>query len=294
MEKDILENCISRWGKKDDRIKYFSDNYDKYMGSLSPEMKEIIDNLLDHFDYYSHNEINKHLTKLHKKIMEIDDLDIDNSVFCVLKSQRCTINSSYEYLIEYRHLNDLSKYSIIPEMSDLVKGRYWDNIKNVIFIDDFCGSGKTFIDYIKNNIEYISHKNIIYAVIHIMESAIKAIEEYAEKNNLSILVVYENIKCAAFNISEELREKKENFQIESEAMDLHGDNDIFGFKKTEALLAFFNNTPNNTLGVFWKQTSKNNPLFPREQDTRPGWMKLKQEKKQRKESNYLRMLPNDE
>lgn len=82
--------------------------------------------------------------------------------------------------------------------------------------------------------------------------------------------------------------KRECFKEESLKMDLYNENDIFGFSKSESLVSFYNDTPNNTLGVFWKNTSKNNALFPRNNERKPAWMRFKSDKKQRNESNYAR------
>ena len=61
-----------------------------------------------------------------------------------------------------------------------------------------------------------------------------------------------------------------------------------GYSCTESLVAFFNDTPNNTLGIFWKNTDKNDALFPRNQEEKPAWMKFREDKKDRMKSNYAR------
>lgn len=43
------------------------------------------------------------------------------------------------------------------------------NIKNIVFIDDFCGTGKTFKDYIESVGKIVQGKHIYYLVIHIMD-----------------------------------------------------------------------------------------------------------------------------
>ena len=57
-----------------------------------------------------------------------DNVNFDNSVFTILKSQRCTMNSSYEYLFEYKNLNQISKYSIVPDINDCIEKEYIQNI----------------------------------------------------------------------------------------------------------------------------------------------------------------------
>ena len=203
----------------------------------------------------------------------------------MLKSQRGTINSSYEYLIEYKHLNGIAKYSIVPELNDIAQ-EYWENIDNVILVDDFCGSGKTFIDYVSKNLSLLTGKHIVYVVIHVMKEAVLKIQSYAENKKIAVDIIYEKSQNAAFSISDDISMKRECFKVESQKLDLCKDNDIFGFSDAESLVSFFNDTPNNTLGIFWKNTSKNKALFPRNIDDKPAWMRFKANKKQRSESNY--------
>ena len=286
-EEKILCNCITRWNDSDEKIIAFQSKLPQDLEQLSPQMREILVSLLEYFDYYSHQTVNGYLKQLHTEAMSCENVELGNSVFCVLKSQRGTINSSYEYLIEYRHLNGISKYSIVPDLHD-IDGEYLDNIENVILLDDFCGSGKTFLDYLKNNKELFSGKHVIYIVIHIMEEALERIREYAEENQMNIDVVSSRSREKAFSITDALEVRRECFKAESQKLGLHKDMDIYGYSCTESLVAFFNDTPNNTLGIFWKNTDKNDALFPRNHEEKPAWMKFRENKKERMKSNYIR------
>ena len=286
-EEKILSLCITRWNDSDEKIEAFKKKLPQYLEQLSPQMREILLKLLEYFDYYSHQIVNGYLKQLHTEVMSYENVELGNSVFCVLKSQRGTINSSYEYLIEYRHLNGISKYSIVPDLHDLTS-EYLDNIENMILIDDFCGSGKTFIDYLETNKKIFSGKHVIYIVIHMMKEALERIQEYAIENQMNIDVISSKSSEKAFSITDDLGEKRECFKVEAQKLGLRKDTDIYGYSCTESLVAFFNDTPNNTLGIFWKNTDKNDALFPRNQEEKPAWMKLKENRKHRMESNYVR------
>ena len=286
-EEKILSLCITRWNDSDEKIEAFKRKLPQYLEQLSPQMREILSKLLEYFDYYSHQIVNGYLRQLHTEVMSCENVELGNSVFCVLKSQRGTINSSYEYLIEYRHLNGISKYSIVPDLHDLTS-EYLDNIENMILIDDFCGSGKTFIDYLETNKEIFLGKHVIYIVIHMMKEALERIQEYAIENQMNIDVISSKSSEKAFSITDDLGEKRECFKVEAQKLGLRKDTDIYGYSCTESLVAFFNDTPNNTLGIFWKNTDKNDALFPRNQEEKPAWMKLKENRKHRMESNYVR------
>ena len=51
-------------------------------------------------------------------------------------------------------------------------------------------------------------------------------------------------------------------------------------------MAFYNNTPNDTLGLFWFMSKKNKPIFPRELEEKPGWKLSNEKKKRRSREQY--------
>ena len=64
-----------------------------------------------------------------------------------------------------------------------------------------------------------------------------------------------------------------------------------GKDESEGLVAFYNNTPNNTIGVFWQDTGNNKAIFPRDYGALPVWemtpKEMKKRKKERKINNYM-------
>lgn len=286
MNKDTIKaSCLERWQEQDDRTRYFEEKLPNSMDHMSSEMQGLFLEFLSRFNYYSHGITNSYLKELHASIMAIEGLDLDNSIFSVLKSQKKNLNSSYEYLIEYKLMNDLSKYFCIPELTDLEE-EAWENISNIVLIDDFCGSGNTFTDFVDEYKEIIHGKRIIYAVIHCMEKAWDAIREYADKENLDIQVISIKQEKAAFEQNKDICDKREVFSQESVKLGLKKDTDVYGYELTEALVAFYNDTPNNTLGVFWKDTEHNIAVFPRMINRKPGWMKMAERKQRQKQQNY--------
>lgn len=288
MGRDIRSYCISKWSanKEDVRVKYFWENYYEFRKNLSEEMGLCVDRLLEEFNYYSQSVVNKDFVSLHWKLISTYKIDIDYTVFAVLKSQKGTYNSSYEYIGEYKNLNKVSKNNVFPDISDCFGRVYWPFVKNVVFIDDFCGSGKTFIDYLLSILEFVKGKTIYYVVIHSMGEAEKRINHFAKDNNLKVNLVAEHMSNAAFSEIEDLQGKKELFIEESKLLGIR-DSEILGFSNSESLVAFHENTPNNTLGVFMKDTEKNTALFPRKIDSRPVFMEMKAKRERKKTNNYV-------
>jgi hypothetical protein len=81
-------------------------------------------------------------------------------------------------------------------------------------------------------------------------------------------------------------ENKRNFSLECDSMGIPP-NEILGFKESESLMAFHNNTPNNTLGIFRFDTKNFKSIFPRNNDLKPNWYKMKCERERRKKQNYI-------
>lgn len=188
---EIKTICIKKWSGEstDERIKYFLENFSTFASSFSGKMDECVEALLKEFDYYSQRSINKEFVDLHNKIVDDYKVDLEYTVFAVLESQRGSYNSSYEYITEYRHLNSIPKHNIYPNLTRCIESDYWEYVSDVIFIDDFCGSGKTFMDYILSIKDDIIDKNIYYVVVHMMNEAEANIKLFAEENNMKITVV---------------------------------------------------------------------------------------------------------
>lgn len=288
----LIEKYKLKWNIKNEdvRIKIFEENLSDFLDEFNEEALEIMLCLLDKFDYYSHREINTRLIELHDKIVEVEGFDKEKTVFCVLKTMNGKINSSTEYVCEYWRLNGINTYSVITNIDD-VDEKAWDFIDTIVFIDDCCGSGKTFTDFIASHLSVLEKKKIIYAIVHIMKDAVSKIEQFKINKQIDISIVYCRISEKAFN-DEMIAKKRMVFEEASKNVGIvNVKDDIFGFKKTEMLIAYYNNTPNNTIGVFRKDTELNKSIFPRRNEKKPGWLLSMQEsKKQRKATNYSRKV----
>ena len=286
-EADIIEECLKRWKPDEQVADKLRETYLCWCSQMSHEILEIINKLLANFDYYSHAAVNDYLKKSHQRLMEDYDLELEYTAFVILPNQRGTLNSSVSYILEYQHINGISKYNIVLDFRDIIP--YLEKIKTIICIDDFCGSGKTFLDFIKKYLEYLTGKNIYYVVIHTMQDAKNEIYSFSKENDVDINIISTNISDKAFSINYDLGNRKETFIRESGKIGIKSQY-VLGFNGSEALVSFYNDTPNNTLGVFWKETSMNTPLFPRKNDKRPAWQIMNKNKVTRSASNYLKKV----
>ena len=286
-----LADCIKGLDVGDSILKNVLEAYPAWIDQMTENMREIIETQMDYFDYYSHETVNEFLKILHGMIQNIEDISFDNTVYTVLSSQSGRINSGNYYLIEYKEINKISKHVVFPSFWKLIDKLSYVN--NVVLVDDFCGSGNTLIDFLGENLEHLKNKKIYYLIIHAMSTALDEIEVFSKQNSISITVLYCNCTDKAFLRSYTLRSRKEEYIEEAKKIGISNAY-ILGFKHTEALIAFYNNTPNNTLGIYWNKAKGFTPLFSRNDDRRPSWYQMKSDKKKRTENNYVNNMRNQD
>ncbi len=281
---NVFEECINKWAEKgfDNRIEEAFDKFEGWIQNYDEEEKQIISELIEKFDYYSENnivEIIKELCDLAIKELGISN---DNSVVSVIRKPNGILNSSYEYWMLHQFYSGLSK-KIYYDSLDNIADEIWGNISNIVFIDDCSGTGEQFVKFLKRQNKDFSGKRIYFFVIEIMEEAQNVIEKYAHEENIEIVIIPHKVKEKALKNSDDIVKNKFTDMSRKQKIP---DVSILGFKEAEALMAFHNNTPNDTLGIFWYSTDKNDPIFIREKAEEPGWKKIKNDKKERSRQRY--------
>ena len=126
-----------------------------------------------------------------------------------------------------------------------------------------------------------------------MEDAVPNIEDISKELDVEIIPIAQCFQEKALELKD-IREKHENaFEvIEKYSREVDVPEDYtFGFKNSQALVSFYNNTPNNTIGLFWHEASGYQALFPRRKQEKPNWMNnnptnMRENKNRRKSSNY--------
>ena len=312
--KKLMEYCINKWNRKtesDERIKKVEKYFEEWFSNIPEEYKSMVEILIKNLEYYPRKVVNNYLVELHNKLLEKGNINDDNTIYVFIKSRSGKGNSSNDYWTEYKNINELNR-EICYENMHLITNEQWKYIDNIIFIDDFCGTGNTFINEIKsikkikkirkiNKIKKMNkinkreklnktylEKRIFYIIIVTMEVGLKEIETYAESKKLLITLVYKFIEKKAFeqklfitddeiakesliNLSEELKIPKKQH---------------LGYGESQSLVAFYNNTPNNTIGLMRYDTDVYKSLFPRKNDKKPSWKTMKKNEKERKMRNY--------
>ena len=277
--EDVFITCIEKWAidEWDERIDIAVDNFSGWINNFEKEERNLLIKLLQRFNYYSRNGVMKIMRELTQRTVENYGISDEDSVISVVRKKDGKINSSHEYLILHRNVSGLGKgiyYDSINEIDE----QDWENIRKVVYVDDCCGTGEQFTKFIKCQNRSFDNKKIILMVIEAVEDAKNYIEKELAKQGLDVEIVAYTTKEKA--LKDILEKEKKNF-FEMSCKQEINEKYVLGYEKAEALMSFFNNTPNDTLGLFWFISRKNNPIFPRELGTNPGWKLSNAEKKKR-------------
>lgn len=286
---DIKKLCLDKWSNGetlDKRLKYFNENFEKWLEQIPENNRATVLTIVKNMEYYSHRTTNFWLKYLHSQLLEDGDITDDNTIYAFIKSKYGKSNSSNDYWTEYKSLNNINTNICITDIEEL-DSEDLKYIHNIVFIDDFSGSGKSFLCELEKNISIYKNKNIYFITINIMYSAGNSIIDFSKENDLNIIVLSAVQQKKAFErqlFDDDIAAKRE---IEEMSVGFGIPNkQILGFDKTQALVAFYNNTPNNTLGFIRYDTDTYNSIFPRNDYYVPQWLRLKKERLRRNIMNY--------
>ena len=281
---DIFLDCIDKWAKKefDNRLEEAIDRFEEWEGDFDKDEGNIVSNLLKRFSYYSKKEIQDILKDLSDNSIERFGISNQDSVISVVRKTDGKLNSSYEYWMLHRMESGLSK-KIYFDSIDGIDDTFWENIRNVVYVDDCSGTGVQFVEFLKRQKKSLLNKHVILIVIEIMKEAKDYIFDYATQNSIYLDIIFYAEKDKAFKESKNM--ERDIFVKLSEKHEINKSY-IMGFKQAEALMAFYNNSPNDTLGIFWLLSKKNKPIFEREIEEEPGWKQIIKGKNRRRKQQY--------
>ncbi len=197
--------------------------------------------------------------------------------------------SGAHLLYFFRQENNLSKRNFIHTFEiDLPENQ---NIKRIVFLDDFCGSGNqvakdkgliSFINFIKtnrtsveinylmlvgtevgiDNIEKTGIFNNVNAVMR-LDDSFKVFETNSRYfSNVDIPLVMDEVKLFAETYGYPLTEKLcQSDGVPPVHLTACASSNSLGFSNCQLLLGFHHNTPDNTLPIIWYD-EKDYPWIP--------------------------------
>lgn len=295
-KEDVYSYCLERWNATDKRISYFEENFDEWFSQLPEDTHEVVFQLLEMFEYYSQPKVNQYLHDLRFRLDEKEQFNPESTIYTPLPSRKGITNSSYDYLFTYRQLHDISKYKVALDLDKYIEAKpdRYSKIQNIVIIDDYCGSGKSLKTFIENHSEHLRGKTIYYLVTYFMMEAMSLIDEVSKQHEVAVEVIYINSGMCAFEydvFSEKKDELRSLVKKRSKKLNIPSMYRL-GKYESESLVSFYNDTPNNTIGLFWYDSDKYFSIFPREFENteglkRPTPRSLRQQKTARNAQNYL-------
>jgi len=289
--KEAKEAFLSKHEYTDEKIDSFTENLDRWIVSLPQEIVPLVLRMISNFDYYSHQEANEMLIRLHDELAQDFALNDDTALHTYIRKKDGRICSSVDYWTEYRFINKVDKNLCTDDLRAIPEDE-WVLIENIVIIDDCCGTGGSLGKFIELSKRDFSGKTIYYLVLHALEAAKKTIHQMEEKYGVFIHLITINTRKLATELvsPDNAGEARERVKCASKEMHI-SKNYALGKDDSEGLMAFYNNTPNNTIGLFWYPSEKNEPLFPRDFGKTPSWRPsinaMQKSKAQRKKDNYV-------
>lgn len=108
-----------------------------------------------------------------------------------------------------------------------------------------------------------------------MKNSLEIIKNFSKENNVRVEIKHHLLHSKAFKENYIFNKYNSDFELkfkEHERSKEISEKFLLGFKNSQALVAFYRNTPNNTLPTFWWTSSKWNGLFPRG-NKRPSFLR---------------------
>ena len=294
IEARILEVSLSLhevWGE-DSRTKDLNDRIKNFISQVEDsDLREIILELIYNFKYFSKSKINELLVEFHIKIKDELELNEDLTIYSRIEDEnQAKIDSSNTILEEFKICNEISN-NFTYEFSKLTEDQL-NYVDNIVVFDDIIGSGKTLISFLRPNLSKIRSSRIklyVFCFV-ILEEALERIQEFINNNGIDVEIKYNSMFPKAFKRNYIF---KEDFSIYEEKIREHENSKrmsfVLGYENSQALVAFYRNTPNNTLPTFWWNSTKWKGLFPRDNRKPTFMLKGKDNKKNKVAYNLTKM-----
>lgn len=168
---------------------------------------------------------------------------------------------------------------------------YYEMLDNLIFIDDFIGSGNTiikYLSYIFEKHEMLKKKKIVLLAMYLTNSAELALKNFAMDRNLDLTILnYKKgdkfFKEGRYYSGQQLKDKIAIYEKICDSASI-SERFRYGYENSQSLFTICDNTPNNTLAIFWENNENYNSLMHRYNEEKSPLQKMIDEKKKNKES----------
>ncbi|MDH2331029.1 phosphoribosyltransferase-like protein [Paenibacillus polymyxa] len=172
---------------------------------------------------------------------------------------------------------NLSKNKMAVQPRDFYDENDLSSYRNIVLIDDIVGSGDTLIDFIERTLitcpDFFSERKIYILPILCLNKGRENLLEYAKDTGLEVEFLDTEDANKVFsnpNIYPDIKLGAKAKKIVKRFEESVASKPIYalGYKRSEILVAFYFNTPNNTLATFHEQNDDLpwHPVFPRKKN----------------------------
>lgn len=273
-ENNQLEVGVEKYDRK---LRDLDNKIEKWISQFSEEHRNIFLSLFTHLKYFDRENITEWYCRAYEEYKKIEP-DYKDTVFIPVCSFGGVMNGAIHMLEAFDNADlDIPKKRSAPQPIEFYHAFDIKSVKNIVLLDDIVGSGDTIIDFIlryrKETPELFLNKNIYIFSVVSLERGKQRVETDLNYLGYKNSFITKYVIQKAFGSNTIFKNDKERSQVKKivksyEEQIAPKKHFIMGYKGGEALVAFYFNTPNNTLATFW-ESCENKPwfsIFPRKKD----------------------------
>lgn len=231
ISQDKIESWLSNFENKNDRITALK--------------------LLDKLTYIQNKDMKIFIKASYNKLLA--NINKDNLNDCDISSIGEITSGSTHFLKPFQEENSISSrlFRTVEELNLLSKDNKLK--ETLIFIDDFVGSGNTFIKWYNRNIDLLNKfKTIFYVCFTAFQNGLDKIQEETKVQVICAYLIEESQQVIDGTLFHDEETKIIKDLVEKYSSRI-GTDYIFGYDNCQLLLSFEDNIPNNSLGLLWWQ-----------------------------------------
>jgi broad specificity phosphatase PhoE len=221
--------------------------------------------------YFNLTEVDRLCKALYAHLPEHVSADLDQAQFVGLGA---AADSGGMLLYHYRVINNLpeSNFITVDGLRDHLAATYDrpSRPRHLVFLDDFIGTGEQAIELLSRELkELLVMREFDYVGLHALVGFAESATRIKTATSVDVRVSHTlTDKDKVFHeASDILTEDYFDRQRMKDTIEQYGKQLYpiapLGYGGTQALIAFYYNTPNNTLPVIWARSGSWRPLLPR-------------------------------
>lgn len=282
-EYDGKYQFIKKWF--DDREgKEFERKVDSWLSQFENEEREFLLECLKRYSYFRAAQYKYGIKMLYSNLLEkYPCWKKDSLIFKIYKEDA---SYSDNFFNDFWFTNNI-KNECKQNIEEFIE--FFDDIENYIFIDDYIGSGNTITKYwrkLLENYPKLKEKHFVMLSLYLTKSGRLALENFAIDNSIDLDIIYFKLGDKFFREGKYFsgQQLQDKLRIYNNLCDNIGisKKDRFGYENIQSLFTIDANTPNDTLGVFWKSNSHYQALMGRYHENESPLSKLIKNKRLKK------------